>query len=71
MKKHSTLIFVVSLLYIIANIIISPHANTILTKENTDMYNVTIKQDILCLMIAYPEYITSIEEKNGRKTSKS
>ena len=24
-----------------------------------------MKQDLLCLMIAYPEYITNIEEKNG------
>ena len=24
-----------------------------------------MKQDILCLMLAYPEYITNIEEKNG------
>ena len=33
--------------------------------ENTNIYNKTMKQDLLCLMIAYPEYITNIEDKNG------
>ncbi|MGH4125260.1 MAG: M15 family metallopeptidase [Clostridium sp.] len=65
MKKHSALIFATSFLYIIVNIAIPPVANAIFTKENTNIYNVKMKQDLLCLMIAYPEYITNIEEKNG------
>ncbi|MBU3143945.1 M15 family metallopeptidase [Clostridium sp. CF012] len=65
MKKHSALIFVACLVCNIVNITISPVANTIFTEENTNIYKVTMKQDLLCLMIAYPEYITNIEEKNG------
>jgi len=65
MKKIITFIFVTSLLYNLINITISPVANTILTQEKTDIYKVTMKRDLLCTMIAYPEYITNIEEKNG------
>lgn len=65
MKKHSFLIFVASLVYSIVTITISPVANALFTKENTNIYNVTMRQDLLCLMIAYPEYVTNIEEKNG------
>jgi hypothetical protein len=65
MKKIITLIFVTSLLYNLINITISPVANTIFTQGKTDIYKVTMKRDLLCTMIAYPEYITNIEEKNG------
>ncbi|MBZ9687562.1 M15 family metallopeptidase [Clostridium estertheticum] len=65
MKKISVLIFVTILLCNIINITISPTANAILKEETSNTYNVTMKQDLLCLMIAYPEYITNIEEKNG------
>ncbi|MBU3126413.1 M15 family metallopeptidase [Clostridium tagluense] len=65
MRKHFALIFATSLLFIMINIRISPVANAISTKENTTIYNLAMKQDLLCLMIAYPKYITNIEEKNG------
>jgi len=65
MKKKFVLIFTASLLYNIVNITISPATNITFTEENTNIYNVIMKQDLLCLMIAYPEYITNIEEKNG------
>jgi hypothetical protein len=32
--------------------------------ENSNIYQMTMKQDLLCLMMAYPEYITDIELKD-------
>jgi len=65
MKKFSVLILVTILIYNIMTLTISPVANTIITQENANVYNATMKQDLLCLMIAYPEYIANIEVKNG------
>lgn len=40
--------------------------NTSLTENNNRLYMVTIKRDILCLMMAYPGYIINIEKnENG------
>lgn len=39
--------------------------NVTFTNQNTNKYNIIMKQDLLCLMISYPEYITNIEENNG------
>lgn len=33
--------------------------------QSTDSYDIAMKQDLLCLMIAYPEYITNIERKDN------
>nr|WP_185652473.1 M15 family metallopeptidase [Clostridium sp. DJ247] len=30
--------------------------------SNEDIYNITMKQDLLCLMMAYPEYVTAVEK---------
>lgn len=65
MRKIFTFTFLISLLFNIGNITITPAANVTTKQENTNIYNITMKQDILCLMIAYPEYITSIEKNNG------
>ena len=65
MKKVITLMLLISLLLNVENVTITQAANVTTSEENTDIYNVTMKQDLLCLMIAYPEYITNIEEKNG------
>jgi hypothetical protein len=65
MWKIITLILVISLLLNMGNITITSAANVTFTEENTNIYNVTMKQDLLCLMIAYPEYITNIEENKG------
>lgn len=34
-------------------------------KASNDKYNITMKQDILCFMLAYPEYITGLEVKDN------
>jgi hypothetical protein len=65
MRKNFILILLIGLLLIIQNTPIACATNVTFTKENNNIYNVTIKQDLLCLLIAYPEYITNIEENNG------
>ena len=64
MRKTFSLIFLINLLLYIGNLTIASASNLTFTEENTNIYNVTMKQDLLCLMIAYPEYITNIEENN-------
>ena len=39
--------------------------NVSFTNEHDNIYNVTMKQDLLCMLLAYPEYISNIEENNG------
>ncbi len=65
MTRNSALIFATILLFRILNVTIGPALNVAFAKENTDIYNVTMKQDLLCLMIAYPEYVVNVEKKNG------
>lgn len=65
MRKNFILILLIGLLLIIQNTPIAWAMSVPFTKKNNSIYNVTIKQDLLCLMIAYPEYITNIEENNG------
>lgn len=65
MKKMFTYILVISLLF---NLIVD--SKTLATDFNTrpqsnSIYNITMKQDLLCLMLAYAEYITTIESKDG------
>jgi hypothetical protein len=65
MRKNFILILLISLLLFTQNTQIALATNIPLTKENNNIYNVTMKQDLLCLLIAYPEFITNIEENNG------
>lgn len=34
--------------------------------QSNESYNITMKRDILCLMMAYPEYITGVESSEGK-----
>lgn len=65
MRRIFTFLLFISLLINMGFTTIASATNATLTKKSIDIYNVTIKQDLLCLMIAYPEYITDIEENNG------
>ncbi|MFT5871271.1 MAG: hypothetical protein ACI8WT_000189 [Clostridium sp.] len=65
MRKFFCFILFISLLHTIGNTTIVSAATATYRSENTNIYNVTMKQDLLCLMIAYPEYIVNIEENNG------
>ncbi|MBU3111330.1 M15 family metallopeptidase [Clostridium lacusfryxellense] len=65
MKK---LLFSTLLISFIFNTCLTPEltlAEVLPIEQNINRYNVTIKQDILCLMIAYPEHIINIDKKNG------
>ncbi len=57
--------------FIILTILLTPFNNISAfadnTEENSDTYNITMKQDILTLMMAYPEYITKIEKSEDGK----
>ncbi|MGH4137684.1 M15 family metallopeptidase [Clostridium sp.] len=65
MKKKNILIFLISLLLNAGNIILVNAASANFTSGDANTYNVTLKQDLLCLIVAYPEYISNIEENNG------
>lgn len=34
--------------------------------NNSDLYEITMKQDILCLILAYPEYITDVKKEDNK-----
>ncbi|MFR1710001.1 MAG: M15 family metallopeptidase [Clostridium sp.] len=58
--------------FIILTILLTPVSNMIAiaddAKENNNSnYNITMKQDILTLMMAYPEYITGVEKSEEGK----
>lgn len=57
MKKILTLILLIFLLASKINLI----------KASSNEYDTTMKQDLLCLMIAYPEFITNIERGDNGK----
>lgn len=57
MKKILTLIVLIFLLTSKINLI----------KASNNEYDTTMKQDLLCLMIAYPEFITNIERGDNGK----
>lgn len=57
-----------SIIVILLLCLLIPTQSKAMTSIQSDItYNVTMKQDILCLMMAYPEYITNIEcKEDGR-----
>ena len=65
MKRFFTLTLLISLLLNIGCIAITPAQSVTPSQKNIDVCNVTMKQDLLCLLISYPEYITNIEVNNG------
>lgn len=62
--KTKNFIFSFLLSFVIINFFLS---SIPVFPEDSDKYNTTMKQDILILMLAYPEYITDIQKTdNGR-----
>jgi len=58
--------FTLLICLILNTLIISTSATSItFANENANIYNETMKQDLLCLLVAYPEFITDIELNNG------
>ncbi|MDP4146351.1 MAG: M15 family metallopeptidase [Bacillota bacterium] len=44
---------------------ISPSAKASTKLEDTNTYNTNMKQDILCLMMGYPEYVAGVQRDNS------
>lgn len=65
MRKKLPLILLISLLLCLENITIASASKSTFIEDSTDLYYVTMKQDLLCLMTAYPNDITNIEVNNG------
>jgi len=65
MRKFFTFTILFSLLLNIGKITIASAVDVTNKDDNSNKYNKTMKQDLLCLMLAYPEYITNIEENGG------
>ena len=65
MRKIFTFILLIVLLLNIGLITKASPTNLASSEETINIYRIKMKQDLLCLLLAYPEYITSIEECNG------
>jgi len=65
MRKFLTFTFLITLLFNIGNGTMASAQDVPIKKEKTKTYNSNMKQDLLCLMLAYPQYITNIELSNG------
>ncbi|MFZ5352010.1 MAG: M15 family metallopeptidase [Bacillota bacterium] len=77
MKRFTAaIILIICLLFISAIIVEAPDLSGAFAGKTSDIYDVTMKQDLLCIMLAYPEYVSGIERegekvyivmKSGRK----
>ena len=65
-KRVNFLILIFCLVITSAYMRSSMHQSFALIKPAVVPYDVTMKQDILCLMMAYPEHITDVEQSDGR-----
>ncbi|MBC8060066.1 MAG: M15 family metallopeptidase [Clostridiaceae bacterium] len=61
MKKITVFILLIGLFLYTHNSAIASTYSTTLTDKDSNLNNVTLRQDLLCLMLAYPEYILNIE----------
>jgi len=65
MKKIIVFVLLIALSIYPYNLSIASTNNIIFTEKDSKTYDVQMKQDILCLMMAYPEYISNIEVNSG------
>lgn len=65
-KIANALTLILCLIIVSGFAIISPKQNLAVIKSIIPSYDITMKQDLLCLMMAYPEHISSIEQSDGR-----
>jgi len=64
MKKAITFILLTCIFFHPCNTSIASTQTTILADKASTSYDVQMKQDLLCLMMAYPEYISNIESNS-------
>jgi hypothetical protein len=67
MKKVVVCTILIFLFSIMGYVTRTSIQNTAVTDINSALYETTMKQDLLCLMMAYPEYITDIERLGNGK----
>lgn len=64
--KRIAVVFALLITFSSSGFLVEASVRTVLFKDNRiNDYEVTMKQDLLCLMMAYPEYIAGIEGRNG------
>lgn len=67
MMKHKYICLIFLCLYIFVGSTKNAYAygiNVLNNQENLSNYNITMKRDLLCLMMAYPEHIVAIEKNS-------
>ena len=65
MKKSAFLIMVMSL-FLLTGCRDKEAVSTSTASSLISTYNTTMKRDILSLMLAYPEYVLNVEQKNSK-----
>lgn len=66
MKKVKAFILILCLIIASVYLINSPQQSAAFTKTSMSSYDITMKQDLLSLMMAYPEHISNVEQSEGR-----
>jgi uncharacterized membrane protein YkvI len=66
MKKANSLILVFLLIIVSAYAMNSPQQSTASIEPTVSLYDIVMKQDVLCLMMAYPEHIENVEQLNDQ-----
>ncbi len=66
MKKAKTFILILCLIIASVYLINNPQQGSAFIKTTMSSYDTTMKQDLLCLMMAYPEHISNVEQSDGR-----
>jgi len=65
-RKHASFLLILGLLIAITYIIKNPTYSSAFVKPTTNSsYEITMRQDLLCLMLGYPEYISGIETSDN------
>ncbi len=65
-KRVNAFLLILCLILMSGYAISNPQQSFSFTKPTEASYDITMKQDLLCLMIAYPEHISSLEQSDGR-----
>lgn len=65
MKKLTIYIMMFCLLVNTGGVVKASTEHVNFKKENITEYDIRMKQDLLCLMMAYPEYVTNVERQDN------
>ncbi|HYE82064.1 MAG TPA: M15 family metallopeptidase [Clostridia bacterium] len=65
-KRTSYLLLIFFLVIAFVYAIGNPQQSFRFVRPASSLYEITMKQDLLCLMLAYPDHIKNVERSNGR-----